>query len=369
MAKNKRLSPTKSSTGDLKMDIHESTKLFETWLHEQVGLLRGDLLYKHRQMQKDIFSFFRATYYRWTQQFPDNCPHLNSAPSVLAVGDLHVENFGTWRDSLGRLGWGINDFDEAFPLPYTHDVVRLASSAILAIETHRLDIGIKAACLAITDGYREGLMKGGRPFVIGDDHRWFRPLLQAPEREPGKYWDKLRDNPRIQSIPREVRQALELMMPAKGLELDIRHRIAGLGSLGKARFTALAEWKGGPVAREAKALTHSAVAWSQDSKAGPYYADIVSRAVRSADPFLKIVGRWTMRRLAPDCRRIELLSLGRVKEQEWLLHSMGLETANVHNPLRRARILNHLHQQPKGWLRKGALHMNEQVERDFKSWR
>ena len=31
----------------------------------------------------------------------------------LSVGDLHVENFGTWRDSEGRLIWGINDFDEA----------------------------------------------------------------------------------------------------------------------------------------------------------------------------------------------------------------------------------------------------------------
>ena len=36
-------------------------------------------------------------------------------PAVLAVGDLHTENFGTWRDAEGRLIWGINDFDEAFP--------------------------------------------------------------------------------------------------------------------------------------------------------------------------------------------------------------------------------------------------------------
>jgi len=36
---------------------------------------------------------------------------------VLAVGDLHVENFGTWRDAEGRLIWGVNDFDEAWRLP------------------------------------------------------------------------------------------------------------------------------------------------------------------------------------------------------------------------------------------------------------
>src|SRR5260370_32652719 len=47
---------------------------------------------------------------------------------VLAVGDLHVENFGTWRDAEGRLTWGVNDFDEAYPLPYTIDLARLATS-------------------------------------------------------------------------------------------------------------------------------------------------------------------------------------------------------------------------------------------------
>ena len=48
---------------------------------------------------------------------------------VLAIGDLHLENFGTWRDAEGRLVWGINDFDEAWALPYTNDLIRLATSA------------------------------------------------------------------------------------------------------------------------------------------------------------------------------------------------------------------------------------------------
>jgi uncharacterized protein (DUF2252 family) len=68
---------------------------------------------------------------------------------VLAVGDLHLENFGTWRDGLGRLAWGINDFDEAYPLPYTHDLVRLATSAFLAVEQEHLCIKQKAACQAV----------------------------------------------------------------------------------------------------------------------------------------------------------------------------------------------------------------------------
>ena len=34
---------------------------------------------------------------------PPMAPPKVRAPPVLAVGDLHVENFGTWRDAEGRL--------------------------------------------------------------------------------------------------------------------------------------------------------------------------------------------------------------------------------------------------------------------------
>ena len=63
---------------------------------------------------------------------------MRRSPEVLAVGDLHVENFGTWRDIEGRLIWGINDFDEVGRMPYTIDLVRLAASAHIAIDTEQL---------------------------------------------------------------------------------------------------------------------------------------------------------------------------------------------------------------------------------------
>lgn len=70
-------------------------------------------------MKEAVFPFLRATYYRWAQVWPEVSPGTVSTPAVLAVGDMHVENFGTWRDIEWRLIWGINDFDEAWRLPYT----------------------------------------------------------------------------------------------------------------------------------------------------------------------------------------------------------------------------------------------------------
>ena len=126
-------------TADFAMNIIKSTKKYEDWLRTHVRIVEPDLRFKHEQMAAALFPFFRATFYRWLQLWPDQCPDLDKVPHILSVGDLHVENFGTWRDAEGRLVWGINDFDEACPYPYTMDLVRLATSALLATREERLD--------------------------------------------------------------------------------------------------------------------------------------------------------------------------------------------------------------------------------------
>src|SRR6266478_6066030 len=135
------------------LDIMQATRAYELWLGRQIPLIPADLRLKHQRMAENPFSFFRATFYRWVQVWPQICPELATAPLVLGVGDLHVENFGTWRDQEGRLVWGVNDFDEAFDLPYTNDLVRLALSAHLAISANHLALRPADACEAILKGY------------------------------------------------------------------------------------------------------------------------------------------------------------------------------------------------------------------------
>src|SRR5215471_16926409 len=119
-------------------DIGQATREYENWLARHFRVLKNDLRLKHRIMAEDPFSFLRATFYRWMQLFGAICPKADQAPVLLAVGDLHVANFGTWRDAEGRLIWGINDFDEAYPVPYALDLVRLATSAAIAIKIGHL---------------------------------------------------------------------------------------------------------------------------------------------------------------------------------------------------------------------------------------
>lgn len=350
-----------------------ATRRYEAWLANQVRVFRTDLKAKHKLMAEDGFSFLRATFYRWAQLFPALCPKLARAPKVLGVGDLHVENYGTWRDAEGRLVWGINDFDEACPLPYTNDLVRLATSAWLAVEADDLSLGHGAACRAILEGYAAGLEDGGRAVVLSEHNRWLRDAVTSRLRDPTKFWQRLAERPVVRNVPKEVQSQLEAALPDPALELRIVHRQSGLGALGRPRFTALAEWRGGKVAREAKALLPSAWMWaaSETVDARNYYDECVRRAVRAHDPFLQTQGAWILRRLAPYCSRIELRQMPRSRDEEKLLSTMGYELANVHLGIRgaSARILADLRRHKPKWLCRSTEMMAEATLADWREWK
>src|ERR1051325_3028014 len=120
------------------MKILKATRKYEKWLREELNIFEAALSLKAQLLAKDPFIFLRGTFYRWIQLFPEICEKPAKAPVVLSVGDLHASNFGTWRDAKGDLIWGVNDFDEATPLPYTQDLIRLATSVELAAATERL---------------------------------------------------------------------------------------------------------------------------------------------------------------------------------------------------------------------------------------
>lgn len=318
---------------EAEMDIREATRRYEAWMSLQTDLVASDLAEKHRRMAEAPFTFLRATFYRWAQTWPGLCPELAEAPEVVCVADLHIENFGTWRDAEGRWVWGVNDFDEAYKLPYTNDLVRLATSAVLAIEAGHLSLKARKACAAILTGYRAGIEEGGGPFVLAERQKWLWKIAQQWLRDPEEFWEKLEGRAaRDRDVPTEARKALEAAMPEPGLDCRIARRAAGLGSLGRPRFVALADWRGGRLAREAKALLPSACVWAGGGKTSSkfFYEEILRRAVRSHDPCVVVRGGWVVRRLAPDCVKIEIVALPGKRDAARLLAAMGWETANLH---------------------------------------
>jgi hypothetical protein len=350
-------------------DIRETTREYETWLGRHTSVVTSDLKAKHAAMAADPFSFFRATFYHAIRRFAAECPELAEAPTVLSVGDIHVENYGSWRDAEGRLVWGVNDFDEAQPLPYTQDLTRLATSALLAGEVHGLKISPTKACAAILAGYRKHMEEGGAPFVLEEHNRWLRKAVFGSEREPTRFWEKMSALPAAKKTPREVTTLLRAAMPPGVGGLRFVMRRSGLGSLGRPRHTALAEWGEAGVAREAKALVPPA------RPAGPgaetYVAEILRLAVRVPDPFHTVSENWTLRRLSPHCCRIDLDELDDDRDEEKLLRAMGRELANIHlgSPRARAAVIRDLSSRPEKWLIQAARRRCEATHADHARWR
>jgi hypothetical protein len=410
------------------MNIVEATHRYEAWLARQLALEdlsldRQMLRVKHDEMSGTPFAFLRATFYRWAQHWLKGQRAWHEAPELLAVGDLHVENFGTWRDSEGRLVWGVNDFDEACRLPYTNDLVRLAVSAQLAIaDNHILALGFQTACRHILTGYEATLRTGkvaAAPLVLSEENKWLREIAAVQLRHPDKFWNKLDCAPptrledtkaatralkkvtahrggksiaqrgavpppamgastpdgatglNIGDVPPGARAAIEAQFPPEFHAIQWKRRQAGLGSLGRPRFVALGTWQGGRLAREGKALVASAAVWAQGRPAREsFVAEIVAHAVRCRDPQFTVQGCWLVRRLAPDCTKLELFDVPKRREEQFLF-AMGREIANIHLGTCEAvpSVLKHLKKLPGDWLEEAAHEGAKKVMKDWTVWR
>jgi Uncharacterized protein conserved in bacteria (DUF2252) len=355
------------------MDIQTATKDFEKWISRRTDVVKSQLSDKHKQMAESPVQFLRGTFYRWTQLFPEICPDLRKAPAVLSVGDLHIASFGTWRDGFGRLIWGIDDFDEAYPLPYANDLVRLAVSAILDASEGEIKVGLANVVDVILDGYRTCLREGGLPFVLEEKHKWLRKIALDCLDVPADFWKKMDGLPGARTVvPADARKAIARLLPVPQLPYRVVRRIAGVGSLGHPRFVAISDWRGGKIALEAKAAIPSACAWARpEGSSRIYYQALLEQAIRCPDPFVRLRGTWLVRQLAPDSSPIEIETMSGQKDQDRLLHAMAWETANVHlgTPRAAARIAADLNRRSGKWLRTAVKHMADASIGDWKEWK
>ena len=363
--------------------IADSTKDFERWMGQRTNLSRRLLEKKHRKMAGGPFPFLRATFYRWIEAWPKVCPRLaeREADVLLAVGDLHVENFGVWRNSLGHQVWGVNDFDDACELPFTSDLVRLATSVALAAEQQEVKTTAFRFCGWLLEGYRSALRKSGGPLLVRR-HSTLRTLTKGTAENSATFWKEKLSAKELE--PSDVPRSLEAMFrasfaPSGSLTFGEQRDPGGLGSLGRRRYTAVRKGRGrGPrEAREAKALVPSALYWADEQ---PHMrsqtATLLQHAIRSPDPFFQVHDKWLIRQLAPDIAKIELprgQSDARLRLAPDMLRMMGWETANIHLGHRgrdhlAARLEQVERNAGRSWLVQASEGMAAVTRADHKQW-
>jgi hypothetical protein len=357
------------------MDIVASTGAYEEFLRLELGaeVVEEALAEKRARMAEGAFPFLRATYWRWAEQVAAWAPALMQAPSLLAVGDIHLENFGTWRDAEGRLIWGVNDYDEAAEMPYTLDLLRLATSGLLADPA----ADPQAIARPLLAGYAAGL-EAPRAAVLDRDLAWLRALVVVPESQRADFWAKLKKKrKRFEARPEaerpvlwpRYREALLAALPRDAEPSTMWYRSAGLGSLGRPRWVARAQWRGDWVLREAKGVVPSA--WTRGRSLGRAIRcmEIATGRYRAPDPWYRVVDGVAVRRLSPNNHKIgtdqavegeeggEEMRLGRdLLLQPPMLEAMGRELAAIHlgqgDPA--AAILQDFTRRPAGWLAEAA---------------
>jgi hypothetical protein len=203
--------------------------------------------------------------------------------------------------------------------------------------------------------------------------RLLRQLVEVGEKERAKFFDKIaKAVAKPTRAPQRYRAALVKAMPAAGLKIRTARRLdAGAGSLGRPRWMGVAEWRGSPVVREAKALVMSAWARVHAPRATKIRGgEIANGRFHSLDPWYRVEKGLVVRRLSPNNRKIEAKSLAGKLVSGETLRLMGFELANLHIGVadKREAIARDLRRRKKGWLADAAQKAAKACRQDFNAW-
>jgi uncharacterized protein (DUF2252 family) len=243
---------------------------------------------KTTRMVESPFAFFRGTFHLFARDVLDRSLSplavlRADAPELDLVGDLHSENYGTYKASDGVIHYDVNDFDETTTGRFDFDVSRLAVSHFLASRerddaladaVHTTLAGIIAYAETVRSLVKKGpshdldfneqaltgcpaidhLIQAGAAAKRPD---FINKLTQCDE---GKR--KLRRSLHYFNLPDDERaRALRLLAdylkhrkespPTKDYYHveDVCGRVAGIGSMGRYRFAVLIAGKGSADAR------------------------------------------------------------------------------------------------------------------------
>jgi len=223
---------------------------------------------KYDKMRSNAFSFFRGTCHLFYDQLPLGGV-FKSAPLTWVCGDLHLENFGSYKGDNRLVYFDLNDFDEAALAPASWEVIRMLTSIRMWADS----ISMQAAdedclCATFVDAYASTLSIGKAYWIERETaHGLIRVLLEdLQNRHRTQFLDgrtTIKGKRRqfkidgVKTLPVTAEQHATVSAFMKGFVdtqpnpdfyhvIDIARRVAGTGSLGVDRYSVLVEGKGSP---------------------------------------------------------------------------------------------------------------------------
>ncbi|MDE3235402.1 MAG: DUF2252 family protein [Bacteroidota bacterium] len=242
----------------MKRDVVEKLKTFNAGRNPAV------LPLKYNAMKHSAFRFFRGTCHLFYEDMPD-LQAWNDATKAWICGDLHLENFGTYKGDNGLVYFDVNDFDEAILAPLTWELSRTVTSIFLAGDDLQLPAVVTKQMAAFyLDRYIDILSKGKalvieRPtatgivkdLIVQVGKRTNAALMKERTVKKGKQRSLMIDNKRTMALPENEKEAIAEYIKrwssefhnGKYIYVDASMRIAGTGSIGINRYVILAQKK------------------------------------------------------------------------------------------------------------------------------
>lgn len=219
------------------------------------------LAMKYQALAESPFRFFRGTAHLFWEDMAKMADWKDKT-SAWCCGDLHLENFGSYRAANGQVYFDINDFDEAALAPASWELARFIVSIHAAGDTW--GIGTKEANSLsgeFLQAYVDAL-KGGKAYAI--EKETTSPLIRSFIEQVEKRTDDTMLAKRIEQKTGTIRKDngkaldpsagqrkvafhafesyMKTHMPGM-IARDLAIRVAGTGSLGVERFIILADDK------------------------------------------------------------------------------------------------------------------------------
>ena len=242
--------------------------VIQTLIDFNAGRDAERLAMKYAKMRASPYVFLRGSCHLFYDRLRvDLLPA--DAPNAWICGDLHLENFGSYKGDNQQVCFDINDFDESTLAPVSWDLVRLLTSVFAAAASLRItEKQAILLCDEFMSAYGAALASGKAAWVDRDNAdglvKSLLDSLRSRSREEhlDKYTklDKKRrvircDGERsLKASSKETARAVELVETYAASQkekkffdvIDVAHRIAGAGSLGVDRYIVLVKGKGSP---------------------------------------------------------------------------------------------------------------------------
>ncbi|GAB3792176.1 DUF2252 domain-containing protein [Spirosoma humi] len=311
-------------------------------------------------MRESPFRFFRGTSHLFNQDIPVDS-FLWNAPRTWNVGDLHMENFGSFKADNRVTYFDLNDFDECILAPNLTDLARLTCSLFVAaddlnLHADELDHLVKtftdSYALALARGYVRQLEQDTATGIIRTllrsvecrKRHLFLESRVAYKKRHTLFRKRMLFTPKIdQATKTHITNVINGWAesqpdPRFFSVLDVAHRVAGTGSLGIERFMILVRGSGRPGREYLLDLKRARQSTLQIRLADqqPFWFSEAERIVevqkriQAASPALLHPllmpdgASYVLRELQPSEDKISLTELsGKVKKLENLLGSMG----------------------------------------------